>query len=87
MAKPRGKPFTSGNGGRPAGVPNKLTRTVKETVLAVFNTLQDDEEAKLEAWGKKNPTQFYQIAAKLIPTEITGTLKTVIVVKEISDND
>lgn len=78
----KGKPFKAGNPGRPAGTPNKLTKTVKETVLAVFNNLQDDPKANLEDWAKKEPTEFYRIAAKLIPTEITGTVKTIIKVTE-----
>ncbi len=60
----------------------KLNRTVKETVLAVFNELQSDPEVKLSAWAKNEPTEFYKIAAKLIPTEVTGTLKTVITVTD-----
>lgn len=78
----RGKPFQPGNSGRPSGTPNKLTRTVKETVLAVFNDLQSDPKVNLESWAKNEPTEFYRIAAKLIPTEITGTVKTVIKVSE-----
>jgi hypothetical protein len=60
----------------------KLNKTVKETVLAVFNELQEDPKVKLVAWAKDEPTEFYKIAAKLIPTEITGTVKTIIHVKE-----
>lgn len=59
-------------GGRQKGTPNKFTRTVKETVLAVFETLQDDPEHCLLAFAKSNQKEFYAIAAKLIPTEITG---------------
>lgn len=62
--------------------PGKLNRTVKETVLAVFNELQSDPKVKLSAWAKNEPTEFYKIAAKLIPTEVTGTLKTVITVTD-----
>jgi hypothetical protein len=58
--------------GRPKGAQNKLTRTVKETVLAVFDDLQSDPRSNLLSWGKDNPTEFYKIAAKLIPTEIKG---------------
>ena len=52
----------------------KLNRTVKETVLAVFNDLQSDPEVKLSAWAKNEPTEFYKIAAKLIPTEVAGNI-------------
>lgn len=56
----------------------KLTKTVKETVLTVFTQLQTDKDHNLNAFAKKYPRDFYQIAAKLIPTEITGTVKTII---------
>lgn len=72
-------PFEKGkekSGGRQKGVQNHLTKTVKETVLEVFNKLQDDPKANLEQFAKKYPRDFYQIAARLIPTEITGTVKT-----------
>ena len=72
MAGKGTKYFEKGNSGRPKGSKNKLTTTVKETVLDAFNELQLDPKANLVAWGKKNPTPFYQIAAKLIPTEIQG---------------
>ena len=52
----------------------KLNRTVKETVLKVFNDLQDDPDVKLESWAKAEPTEFYKIAAKLIPTEVAGNI-------------
>lgn len=64
--------FKKGEGGRPKGAINKLTKTVKETVLAAFHELQDDPYANIVTWGRENPKDFYQIAAKLIPTEITG---------------
>lgn len=68
----------SGNeNGRPAGTPNKLTKTVKETVLAAFNDLQQDPRANIVSWGLDNPTEFYKIAAKLIPTEISANVELV----------
>lgn len=74
----RGKEATQykpGEGGRPKGVQNKITRTVKETVLAVFNDLQKDPKHNLTAFAEKYPRDFYQIAAKLIPTEVTGAFE------------
>jgi len=62
-------------GGKVKGTPNKLTRTVKETVLAVFDNLQADPKANLLSWGKENPTEFYKIAAKLIPTEVNANVE------------
>lgn len=69
--------FQKGNKGKPKGAVSHLTRTVKETVLAVFNDLQTDAQVNLLAWGKKNPTEFYKIAAKLIPTEVNATVSEV----------
>ncbi len=60
--------------GRPKGVPNKLTQTIREAVLDAFNELQNDPHNNLIAWGKQNPSLFYQIASKLIPTEINHSL-------------
>jgi hypothetical protein len=77
-----GRPFKKGEGGRPKGVQNKITKTVKETVLAVFNDLQEKPGVRLMDWAQEEPTEFYRIAARLIPTEITGTVKTVIKVTE-----
>ena len=65
----------NGGGGRPKGTPNKITKTVKETVLAVFNDLQSDPKNNLLEFGKKYPRDFYQIAAKLIPTEVKGEIE------------
>lgn len=59
-------------GGRKKGSTNLLTRTVKEVVLETFNHLQEDDEASysLKKFAKSNPKDFYNIAAKLIPTEM-----------------
>ena len=46
------------------------------TIEKAFNKLQDDPKANLFAWGQKNPTMFYQVASKLIPTEVKGTIET-----------
>ena len=62
--------------GRKAGTKNKLTSTVKGTVLSVFNELQADPKHNLTAFAKKFPRDFYAIAAKLIPQEIKGDVKT-----------
>jgi hypothetical protein len=67
--------FKKGQGGRKPGATNKLTRTVKETVLEIFNNMQEDPKHSLETFAKKNPRDFYLMAAKLIPTEISGSVK------------
>lgn len=71
--KPKGLPKT---GGRAKGSQNKFTRTVKDTFSEVFNDLQDDPHSNLFSWGRENPTEFYKLASKLIPTEITAQVAT-----------
>lgn len=62
-------------GGSRKGTPNKITRTVKEAFEAAFRQAQDLPGVKLEDWMKDNPTDFYKIAAKLIPTELKGEMQ------------
>lgn len=66
------KPFPAGNPGKPKGAVNKTTRIVKEVFADVFNDLQADKKANLKAWAKDNPTEFYKLAAKLIPIQLAG---------------
>ena len=78
-------PFEKGKSGNPngrkKGAENEITKkmkTVKETVLNVFNQLQDDPETDLVSFAHKFPRDFHQIAAKLIPTEIKGEVEVAI---------
>lgn len=64
----------SKTGGREKGVPNKITASVKEAIVNAFNELQNDPDANLIAWGKKNTTAFYMVASKVIPSEINHSL-------------
>lgn len=84
MGKTSGS-FKKGEGGRPAGAKNIVNRTVKETVLEVFNKLQSGPMA-LEKWAAVEPTEFYKIASKLIPTELTGSVKQTFVVTRKKQN-
>jgi hypothetical protein len=82
-------------GGRQKGTPNKTTATMKQAIAAVYEKLQRDH-AKAEEnqedhghfakWANDNPTEFYRIAAKLLPLQIggvdneeTGTQKPILV--------
>lgn len=58
-------------GGRVAGVPNKLTAKVKDNIINVFTQLGG--VAAMTKWAQKNPSLFYQMYARLAPTEVKGT--------------
>jgi hypothetical protein len=63
-------------GGRKAGTPNKVTANVKAALLHAYAAIGgDDHFAK---WARKNPTEFYKLYAKLLPTEVsvTGEMET-----------
>lgn len=57
-------------GGRKKGTPNKISLTVKQAVIETFSNLGGIEH--MTAWARKQPTEFYRLAGRLIPTEITG---------------
>lgn len=65
-----------GGPGRPKGLENKTTRAFKDAVSTVYQTVGGD--TAFAKWAKANPTEFYKIAARLIPTEtnLTGSLGT-----------
>lgn len=67
--RPKGLPKT---GGRQKGSLNKTTVAVKEAFRQAFDDLGGT--AALVTWAQENPTQFYQLFSKLIPTEIDATL-------------
>lgn len=56
-------------GGRAPGQQNKLTKTVKEAFGEAFELLGGAEA--LFRWGQTNKTEFYKLASKLIPTEVS----------------
>ena len=57
--------------GRPKGSQSKLTRTYKQMIEGELMRLGPDH---LHQWALENPTEFYKIAARLIPAakEISG---------------
>lgn len=59
-------------GGRQKGTPNKTTASVKQALIQAFDDLGGVESLVL--WGSENPTQFYQLWAKILPQEVHNTL-------------
>lgn len=56
--------------GRPVGVPNKLSATVKDNVIQVFEAIGGVENMAL--WAAENQTQFYNLYTKLLPLQVSG---------------
>lgn len=75
MAKGFDKGKSGNPNGKPKGAVNKFTATVKDVFTNVFTELQEDSEVNLKSWGKNNPTDFYKLCAKLIPTAVDVTSK------------
>ncbi len=55
-------------GGRQVGTPNKVTAIFKDAVRTVYEDIGGNEA--FAEWAKENPTEFYRIASRLIPTEM-----------------
>lgn len=70
VGRKKGGPKT---GGRQKGTPNKYTLSMKDAVLETFAQL--GEVKHMVAWATENPSDFYRIAAKLIPTQIEADVK------------
>ena len=66
-------------GGRQVGTPNKVTAIFKDAVRTVYEDIGGN--AAFATWAKENPTEFYRIASRLIPTEMVteGTSINVII--------
>ena len=58
-------------GGRQRGTPNKITRAFRESVQIAYDAIGGDEA--FASWARENPTEFFKICARLIPTELTGS--------------
>lgn len=72
-------------GGRTAGTPNKLTATFREAVLLTYDGVGG--HAAFMKWARENPTEFYRIAARLIPTEMGTKDDKVVVIVNRQGND
>ena len=66
------KPKRAKIAGREKGTPNKVSATAKENIIAVFTRLNGT--AGMAKWARKHQTEFYRIYARLLPTEIEGSL-------------
>lgn len=56
--------------GRPKGSLNKTTASAKAALIAAFDKLGG--VPSLVEWGKNNPSDFYRLWGKMVPTEVSG---------------
>ena len=70
--------------GRPAGIPNKLTRAAKEAFALAFEGVGGVDA--LTEWARENLTDFDKLYARLIPVELSATVDHVIRAEEMSDD-
>ena len=81
MAGP-GAPKT---GGREAGTPNKITREVREMVIAALDRA-GGEDYLLEQ-SKENPKAFLSLVGRLIPQQLTGKDDAPLIPERAADPD
>lgn len=58
--------------GRPKGSVNKISRLVKENILAVFDGIGGTQA--MINWARRNKTEFYKLYARLVPTQVVTTV-------------
>jgi hypothetical protein len=82
-------PFEKGcskTGGRQPGTPNRVTTAFREAVLFVYDGLGG--HAAFLQWARKNPTEYYRIASRLIPAEMRddgGNKHVTVIVDRLSE--
>ena len=81
MAGP-GAPKT---GGRESGTPNRLTREVKEMVLAALDRAGGTDY--LLAQAHENPKAFLSLLGRIIPLQVTGKDDKDLIPERASDPD
>ena len=64
--------------GRKKGVPNKLSGSVKQNIVGVFDKIGGRE--KMAKWAEENQTDFYRLYGRLAPTEIEANVKGKVIV-------
>ena len=57
--------------GRPKGVPNKITASIRQALVNAFEKLGGVRS--LVKWGRENPSEFYRLWGRMAPTEVAVT--------------
>ncbi len=59
--------------GRPKGSINKTTASVKAALIEAFEKMGGVKS--LLKWGRSEPTEFYKLWAKMLPTDVEASIK------------
>jgi hypothetical protein len=59
--------------GRPKGIPNKLTTSIKEAFSLAFHEIGGADA--LAAWAKKHRSHFYTLYARLAPVDVRASVE------------
>jgi len=70
--------------GRPKGGHDKLSRLIKDNIIAVFDKIGGT--GAMATWARKNRTEFYKLYARLVPTQVIATVD-LRDASELSDDD
>lgn len=77
------RPGQSGNpAGKPPGTISKFNASIKDAFQQAFD--ERGGARALKEWSDENPTDFYKLASKLIPAEITGQIQIIPVLNVIT---
>lgn len=63
-------------GGRKKGIPNKITKTVREAIATAFDEVGGKDY--LVGIARDDPRTFSVLIGKLLPLEVAGSLKVAI---------
>ncbi len=69
VRKKRAPTKTSGQG-RPPGIPNKITRDVKEMILGALSAVGGQKWLQQQA--EANPVAFMTLVGKVLPLQVSG---------------
>ena len=69
---------------RPKGTPNKVSSTVRQNIIGVFDKIGGRD--KMAEWALANLSEFYRLYCKLLPTVVVADV-TVRDTTDLSDSE